>query len=156
MRWLWLLLLPVLLCAQVRGVGEKITERIINDQFDQPRKFGRQQWLVLTWDRSTTFIANQYFDQNKTLLKDGSAAMLVDTSTIPSGIFSMFVLPRLQAYDHPMLLSYDEAFNASLPYREGEMTVLSMKEGVIISIDFLADAAALRAFFKKAVSAATP
>lgn len=152
MRSLWLLLLPMMLFAQMLEVGDRIAERTIGDQFERPRTFGKQRWLVLTWDRETTGAANRYFDANRTLIDHGSAVMFVDTSTIPSGIFSMFVLPRLQAYEHPMLLSYDEAFNASLPYEEGKVTVLTMQEGKIASIDFVPDAAALAAFFAKALN----
>lgn len=146
----------MVLAAQMLQVGDTIHMRTVNDQFDQAHSVGGQQWLVLTWDRATTFAANRYFDHNDSLLAADSAAMIVDVSTIPSGIYSLFVLPRMQAYEHPILLSADKPFNASLPYRPGYVTLLRLQKGKITSIDFVEDEEALAAYFKAAIMSRAP
>ena len=138
MRFILLSLLPLYLIAQILAVGDKITPRILEDQFSKKHEVGSEKVWVLTWDKGTTRIANDYFEKDPSLLQRKEVAMIADFSTIPSGILSLFVMPRMQAYTrHSMLLSFDEKFNASLPYREGYLTVLYLEHGQIIKVEYV-------------------
>ncbi len=138
MRYLLLLLLPLVLVAQILAVGDKITPRQLEDQFEQKHQVGGEKLWVLTWDRETARIANDYFEKEPSALKAEKVAMTADFSTIPSGILSLFVMPRMQGYTkHRMLLSYDEQFNAILPYKEEHLTILHPDNTRITKIDYI-------------------
>ena len=137
MRLILLFILPLALLAQILAVGDKIEPRTLEDQFSKKHEVGSEKIWVLTWDKATTRIANDYFEKDPSLLISKEAAMIADFSTIPSGILSLFVMPRMQSYtNHAMLLSFDEAFNATLPYREGYITLLYLADGKIVKIDY--------------------
>lgn len=145
---LWMLLLPVWLCAAVLQEGSSVGKHRLTDQFERLHEVGDERYWVVTWDRATTHEANLLFAGRPELLADKNAAMLVDISQTPSGILSLFVLPRMQGYAHPVLLSSDEAFNLSLPYEEGMITVLKLRDGRVETVQFAADAAALGEMLK--------
>ena len=76
MRYLLLLLLPLAVVAQMLAVGDKITPRILEDQFEQKHQVGGEKLWVLTWDKETTRIANDYFDKEPSTLKAKKVAMI--------------------------------------------------------------------------------
>ena len=136
MRLLLLWVLPLLLVAEMLKVGDAITPMVINDQFDKPHGVGNEKLWVITWDRGTTRLANTFFDSHKKLLTDGTAALIVDVSQTPEGIMSLFVLPRMRSYEHRILLGYDAEANRRFPYKDGSVTVLTLKDGVITAVGF--------------------
>jgi hypothetical protein len=140
---LMLLLLPVLLFAEMLKVGDAIAPRTIEDQHGRAHIAGHEKVWVVTWDKATTRTANLFFDHHRELLEYNTTAMVADFSTIPSGILQMFVLPRMRNFVHPILLSYDESFNVTLPYRSGNVTVLRLDEGTITKIEYAEDEAGL-------------
>ncbi|MEA3372213.1 MAG: hypothetical protein U9Q62_00855 [Campylobacterota bacterium] len=138
-----LLFLPILLFAEMLGVGDRVTPLSVKDQFEKSYKIGSELCWVITWDQATTRHANNYFGKDPSLLDQNLTRMIVDVSQTPSGIMRLFVLPKMRSYGHPILLSYDEAYNFKLPYREDHITILSLDNGVIDSIDFAPDERAL-------------
>lgn len=142
MRFL-VLLLPLFLLAEMLKIGDTIASRTISDQYGRPHAAGHEKVWVVTWDKVTTRTANLFFDRHRELLEQNATAMIADFSTIPSGILQMFVLPRMRNFAHPILLSYDEPFNATLPYRSGNLTVLRLDGGKITKIEFVEDEAGL-------------
>jgi len=138
MRYVLLFLLPLSLFAQMLTVGDRITPRILEDQFEQKHQVGSEKIWVLTWDKLTTRTANDYFEKEPSLLNSGKVAMIADFSTIPSGILSLFVMPRMQGYrNHSMLLSFDQQFNLTLPYKEGHLTILHLDKTEIKKIEYI-------------------
>jgi hypothetical protein len=140
---LLLLLLPLLLSAEMLKVGDSVASMKIEDQFGKSHKVGKESFWVVTWDKMTTRRANRFFDGHRELIAQGDAAMIVDVSQTPSGILSLFVLPRMRSYDHTILMSHDAAYNRDIPYEEEQITVLQLKAGKIAAIGFAADEAAL-------------
>ena len=138
-----LLLLPFLLTAQMLQVGDKITPAILEDQYETEHKIGNERCWIITWDKENTHMVNTYFESHPDMLKTQNGAMLVDTSQIPSAIFSLFVKPRFKDYKHPVLLSFDTEYNRALPYKEGSVTLLELHQGEIQTIRYIEDEAAL-------------
>ena len=130
------LMVPVWLFAGVLSVGESVTPMVIHDQFDAPHGVGNEKVWVITWDKMTTRYANTFFDAHPELIAEGKAALIVDVSQTPEGIMSLFVLPRMRSYDHPILLSYDAEANRRFPYEEERVTVLELDGGKITAIRF--------------------
>jgi hypothetical protein len=129
-----MLLFSLLLSAKMLEVGERVESVTLTSQHDQKVKLVEAGVWVIGWDKETTALANEYFYKHK-IKKDQN--MLVDVSQIPSGIFSMFVAPKMKRFSHPILLSYDEAYNLTLPYKDGFVTLLSLKDAKIEAIYFV-------------------
>ncbi len=134
MKTLFLLLFSLLLSAQMLEVGEKVQSVALTSQHDQEIKLTENGFWIIGWDKETTALANEYFYKH-TMKTDQN--MIVDVSQIPSGIFSMFVAPKMQRFSHPILLSYDEAYNLTLPYKDGYVTLLKLQDATIEAIYFV-------------------
>jgi len=145
---LLLLLFPFALYAQMLQVGDRLDEAVLSDQFEKMHTIKDQMRIVVSWDKATTRLANLYFAEHAQLL-DKSTSLIVDVSQTPSGIMSLFVMPRMRSYSHPILLSYDEGYNRKLPYKEAAVTVLQLEKGKVLSIRFAEDETALDAALKE-------
>jgi hypothetical protein len=148
MRFL-LLLLPLFLTAETLIVGDVITPITFPDQHEKQHTVGHESVWVVTWDKMTTRHANLLFKAKPELLGDGQVAMIVDVSQTPSGIMNLFVLPRMRSYGHRILLGYDAAYNRSIPYREGAITVLYLSDGKVLEVAFAEDGEALLGLLSK-------
>ena len=141
---LLLLLMPLLLAAEMLRVGDAVRPMTLEDQFGKFHRVGNEQAWVVTWDKSTTRLANLFFEQHPALLEQNRTALIVDVSQTPSGIMSLFVMPRMRSYGHTILMGCDEAYNRTLPYSEGAVTILRLRDGAISEVLFAEDEAALR------------
>ena len=142
MRLLFLLL-PFLLAADTLRVGDAVATMQLEDQNGRSHTVGREAFWVVTWDKMTTRHANGFFEAHRGLIDRGEAAMIVDVSQTPSGIMSLFVLPRMRSYEHTILLSYDAEYNRDIPYEEEKITVLRLEKGKIAAVGFAENEAAL-------------
>lgn len=143
-----LLFLPLLLMAQMLEVGDKVTPLTLDDQFDKPYTIAHERIWVITWDKTTTRHANDFFVKQPLSKRAKEKVMIVDVSQTPEGILQMFVLPRMRSHEHPILLSYDAEYNIRLPYKEAHITVLHLDDGEIERIDFAEDERALAEVFR--------
>jgi hypothetical protein len=141
-----LLFLPLFLLADMLHVKDEITPISLKDQFEQVHKIGHESFWIIAWDKETTREANLFIEKYPDVLKKYQAVLIVDVSQVPSGIFSLFVKPRMENYTHPILLSFDTKYNVRLPYQEGKVTLIRLKNKKITAIDFADDAAMLRTF----------
>jgi hypothetical protein len=137
------LFLPLILAAEMLKVGDTITPLTLKDQFGKDHHIGSEKAWIVTWDKMTTRHANRFFAAHPDLWEHNTTALIVDVSQTPSGIMNLFVLPRMRSYDHPVLLSYDEKYNITLPYEEEQITVLLLQNGRIGKILFAEDEARL-------------
>lgn len=144
MRFIFLLL-PLFLSAQILKVADSFDVHAFNDQNETECYIKENQQLVISWDKETTALANEYFAKHGELIKENKVSLLVDLSQAPQGILSLFILPRLRSYNHTILLSYDEVFNRTLPYKEGFLTLLSLKAFKLSGIAFVDDFKGLEA-----------
>lgn len=142
MRFL-LLIIPFILAAEILKVGDTITPMMLKDQFDKEHRIGGEKVWVITWDKMTTRYANRFFADHPAVAEQNTTAMIVDVSQTPSGIMTMFVLPRMRSYDHPILLGFNEQYNVTLPYKEEHLTVLFLQHGRIEKIFYAKDEADL-------------
>ncbi|MDX1295783.1 MAG: hypothetical protein R3302_05940 [Sulfurimonadaceae bacterium] len=138
-----LLLLPLLLTAETLMVGDVITPIDFPDQREKQHTVGHESVWVVTWDKMTTRHANLLFQAKPQLLREGQVAMIVDVSQTPSGIMNLFVLPRMRSYKHRILLGYDAAYNRSIPYSDGAITVLYLSDGKVLEVAYAEDGEAL-------------
>ncbi len=143
----WILVIPAIIIAQTLSLGSKISALELEDQFGVKHVLGSERLWLLAWDKETTRLANRYIDAHKSFLQTHNAALVVDVSQVPSGIFSLFVKPRMQSYEHPILLSFDAKYNQQLPYQEGCVTLLELQNQTVSSVRFACNEAQLAATF---------
>ncbi|MBU1928123.1 hypothetical protein KKG77_03895 [bacterium] len=133
MKKLFYLFLPLLLSAQMLQVGDFTKPIELVSQHEKKILLLKDGVWVIAWDKESTRLANKYFEA---FGMRSDTQMLVDISQVPSGILNLFVLPRMRDYKHEILLSYDEAYNLTLPYAEGAVTVLHLRDAKVEQIDF--------------------
>jgi hypothetical protein len=133
MKKLFYLFLPLLLSAQMLQVGDYAKPVELISQHEKKISLVKDGIWVISWDKESTKVANRYFEEYGI---NENTQMLVDVSQVPSGILSLFVLPRMRDYKHEILLSYDEVYNLTLPYEENAVTILHLKDGKVEQIDF--------------------
>lgn len=133
MKKLLLLFLPLLMYAKMLQVGESVQIVELISQHEKKSTLLRDGIWVVTWDKESTRRANSYFEKFD---MSGKIQMIVDVSQVPSGILNLFVLPRMRGYKHEILLSYDEAYNLTLPYQEGALTIMHIRDAKVTQIDF--------------------
>ena len=104
-----------------------------SDSAAEEVQLNTQKYLLISYDKATTRTANQFLEKKTVEGLD----LVVDVSQTPSGIMSLFVLPRMREYKHNILLSYSEEYNLLLPYKEDAVTLLTLENRKIIKIEFM-------------------
>ena len=137
MKALFLLFLPLYILADSLHIGDTIVPIILNDQFDKSHTLGNENVWLIGWDKQTTALANAYASNHRAFLDSNKYIVYVDMSVVPLGIYSLFVKPKMKKYTHAIMQSFDEAYNKTLPYKEGHVTVLHVKERRVVSISFI-------------------
>ncbi|WP_415397674.1 hypothetical protein [Sulfurimonas sp. CS5] len=141
----FLLLLPLLLNAQMLQVGDNVTPIKLISQHDKEYTLVKNGIWIIAWDKTTTKMLNQYFDEHK---MPENLNIIVDTSQIPSGIFSFFVRPSMKNYKHSILLSFDEKYNLTLPFKEDMITLLYIEKTKVKKIIYIKNIEELEKTFK--------
>lgn len=128
------LMVPWLLCAQMLRVGDVMAPKVFEDQFGKSHEVAQPlRWVA--WDKAQTAMLKEFFEAHPQLY--ARSAFIVDVSQVPSGIWSLFVKPSLKSYPRPILLSFDEVYNRTLPYKEGYITLLEINASKIAAIRFI-------------------
>lgn len=126
-------------------VGDAVILKEISSQHEKKHKLISDGMWVVTWDKESTHIANEYFKLHGMRANQN---LLVDVSQVPSGIMTLFVLPKMRRYEHEILLSEDEAYNLTLPYKEGYLTLLHIENARVKEILYAQDAKELEELLK--------
>lgn len=145
MKTLFLLFLPLLLLAKMLEVGDTANPIMLKSQHDKEYALVKDGMWIICWDKEQTSMANEYF---KTFHMPKKVNLIIDLSQAPAGILNLFILPRMRNYEHPILLSYDEVYNVTLPYKENHLTLLYLQESKIQKIEFIEDAQGLKKSFE--------
>ena len=126
-------------------VGDSINPIELKSQHDKKYTLVNDGIWIITWGKGTTRIANQYFDEHK---MPEDLNLIVDTSQIPSVLFSLFAKPSMKKYRHTILLSFDEKYNLTLPFKKDMITLLYIKDSRVKKITYIKDIDALEETFK--------
>lgn len=146
MKIIFLILsLALLLNAQMLKVGDSVNPIKLKSQYNKEYTLVKDGIWIITWDKATTRVANQYFDEHK---MPENLNLIVDTSEIPSLLFSLFAKPRMKRYRHPILISFDVKYNLTLPFKEDMLTLLYIKDSKIKKILYIKDIDELEETFK--------
>ncbi len=134
-----------MLNAQMLQVGDRVKQIKLKSQHDKVYTLVNNGIWIISWNKATTKIANRYFDEHK---MPDNMNLIVDTSEIPSGIFSLFARPKMKKYKHPILLSFDKRYNLTLPFKADIITLLYVKDTKVRKIIYIKNSQELEKVLK--------
>jgi len=146
LKTLLLLSLALLLSADILQLNSRTTPITLKSQHNQKQELLHNGIWIISSDKKRTKMVNEFFDNFE---KPNSVNLIMDTTRIPSFLFNLFVLPRIKKHKHQILLSHDKAYNSTLPYKKGYLTILHVKSKIVTKIQFLKNREDLEKFFQK-------
>ena len=130
------------------AAGQPFPAFTLEDQFEKPHTVGGQQLVLISFEREVSEKVNAFLGaQSKGFLQTHDAVYIADISAMPSLISKLFALPKMRDYGYPVLLNRNEDFAEKFDHQEGKLTVYRLKEGKIVSVEFI-DADKASALFK--------
>jgi hypothetical protein len=132
--------------AATWDTGERLPAVTFTDQFDEEHDLADCNGLVMfAPDRDSAEIVTSVMATADARRPDGQALCYVtDISGMPALITKMFALPAMRDYGYPVMLGRDAEATAMMPRRNGEVTLVTTRDGIVQQISYAADAQALR------------
>jgi hypothetical protein len=101
--------------------------------------------IIVSFEKETGALINGYLhEQDAAYLKEHSAVFIADISKMPSVITTMFAIPKLKKYKHPIHINYSEGFDTVVPAKEEMVTLLFVENAKIKEIRYVATKEELR------------
>ena len=106
--------------------------------------------IIASFEKETGAFVNAYLNErDAAYLKAHGAVFIADISKMPSVITTMFAIPKLKKYKHPIHINYSEGFDTVVPAQEEMVTLLFVENGKIKEIGYVATKEELRAAIEK-------
>jgi len=131
------------LTASTIGVGTPL-DKLNKFKYETPQ--GRDmrvskdiRLVIIAYEKDTGELVNSFLDtKNQYYLEKNKAVFIADIHKMPSIIATLFALPKLKKFKHPIYLHYDEEFSKDLPLKSDKVTLLEIKNGKIKRVNFIA------------------
>jgi len=130
----FLFLLPLLLNASVIKVGDTLISKTLESQYERKHQLVENGLWIISYNKDSSNTVNEYFTKHR-FKKDIS--FIVDAAQIPSILFTLFAKPKMKKYKYPILLSFDENYNLTLPKKEGFITILTIQNSMLKKIEYV-------------------
>jgi hypothetical protein len=146
-----LLLIPILFPAFVSAasleIGAPMPVLTLKDQHDTARTIdANTRLLIFSAEREVSaLVETALADQTTDSLSAAGIQYVSDISAMPGMVTSMIALPKMRKRPYPMLLGRKAEETAMLPREPGKATLVASDGGSIRSVQFIGDAASLRA-----------
>ncbi len=120
------------------------------NQFEEPVSIPKDtQLLIISFEKETGDFVNDYLDTKEPLyLLAQHAVFIADINRMPSIITSLFALPKLQKYKHPIYLHYEDQFENYIPYKEEQLILVHIKDEKVHSISYISTLKELKEVLK--------
>ncbi len=131
-----------LFAAETLGVGTHLN-KLKPYKYENQHKYPMQipsatKLVIVSFEKDTGALVNDYLDTKKSsYIVDHNAVFIADINRMPSIITTMFALPKMQKYKHPIYLHYEDQFENFVPHKEGKLTILRIKDEKVDSIDYI-------------------
>jgi len=133
------LLLGTALFAKIK-VGENFPTLTLVDQFNtkiEVKKEGTTK-LILSFEKDVSSAIKDFLDtKEKNYLANNNIIYISDISSIPSFIVSLFAIPKMKKFDFRIALIYDKKESKVLVREKEKITLVSIKDNNITSIEFV-------------------
>jgi hypothetical protein len=142
-----LLLLPALVTAAPLDTGTSMPVLTLKDQHDTPRTIDADtRLLIFSAERDVSaLVETALADQTADSLSAAGIQYVSDISAMPGMVTTMIALPKMRKRPYPMLLGREAEETAMLPREPGKVTLIRSEGGTITGVQFIDDAATLRA-----------
>lgn len=143
-----ILIVPLLssfLLAQNIEIGSDVSLDTLTSQHDKKQTLVANGTWIFAIDKQNTKMLNNFFREFGI---PKNVSYIMDTTRIPSFLFSMFVMPGIKEYKHQILLSDDEEYNKKFPYKEDYITILHVEDKMVTSIKYVNTKEELKETFK--------
>jgi hypothetical protein len=119
----------------------------LKDQHDTTRTVdANTRLLIFSAEREVSVLVETALaDQTADSLSAAGIQYVSDISAMPGMVTSMIALPKMRKRPYPMLLARTAEETAMLPREPGKATLIASEGGSITSVQFIDDAASLRA-----------
>jgi hypothetical protein len=142
-----LLLLPAFVSAAPLDTGNPMPVLTLKDQNDITRTIDADtRLLIFSAERDVSaLVETALADQTAEALAAAGIQYVSDISGMPGMVTSMIALPKMRKRPYPMLLGREAEETAMLPRDPGKVTLIRSEGGTITGVQFIGDAATLRA-----------
>lgn len=134
--WLSLFLTFTFAWAEYK-VGERLDITTLNNQFDQNISIIKAKKVIVAFDKASYYDIDQFLATKPNFLKANSIAFINDLSAAPSSILKLFIKPSMKKKSYDILLLRDMEASKKLDFKEGKLTIYSLKNGKISKIEFI-------------------
>lgn len=132
-----MLLLPFGLCADALKEGMPIQAPTIKDQFEKNVSVTPQtKQIIIAYTKSQGDVMKAFLEANPNYLSENNALYLMDATTVPGIVMSMFMMPKFKKYTYAIGLLETEKDVAYFPKKEDRMTVITLDNLNVTAIDF--------------------
>lgn len=120
-------------------VGDEITLLEYETQKEEKVSISKEtRILIFTSEMEASKIAHEAFDKlGDEYLKQNKAVFISDIHKMPFLITKFVALPRMRKYPYSIFLIKDEGPGSIFPREKGKLTVISLSELKITSIQFV-------------------
>ena len=133
------LLLISTLFAELK-VGEAFPALTLVDQFDTKTEIQTKgsTTLLLSFEKDVSSSIKKYIDtKEKDFLTKNNIMYISDISSMPSFITSWLAIPKMKKFDFKISLINDEKEALFLDRKEGKVTVVTLKNNIIKTLNFV-------------------
>ncbi len=127
------------LSADLR-VGESFPKLTLVDQFDTKTEIQTTgtTTLIISFEKDVSSEIKSYLDtKEKDFLTHNHMMYISDISGMPSLITSWFAIPKMKKFTFKVSLINDEKEGILIDRKEGKVTVITLKDNTITSIEFV-------------------
>ncbi len=136
-KWLFAMLLPVSLLADVLQENGIFPNVKLKDQFEKEVVINAQtKQIIIAFTKAQGETMKAFLETNPNYLSDNNALYMMDATEVPSVIMSMFMMPKFKKYGYSVGLVEDKQTAQTLPKQNDKLTVLSLDNLRIMQIDF--------------------
>lgn len=140
------------LLANALEPGEKLAPWTLLDQHDQAYSLDNSTHILLVARDmdGAKLVKAALAQQPKGYLEARDAVFVADIQRMPALISKLFAIPAMRDYTYRVLLDRDGRVASRYSGQDGQVQWLQLQQGVLVSQQSFADAAALKAALEKA------
>ncbi|MEJ2611227.1 MAG: hypothetical protein P8179_14385 [Candidatus Thiodiazotropha sp.] len=135
---LLLFIYPSMTFSAPLEIGDNLLPLSLPDQYGNLHNLSDAHTILFAPDKETGELAHEQLQhENKTDMMAKGFWFISDISRMPGFVTRFFALPAMRKYPYFVLLGYKEAQTAWLPSKEGALTLMQIRSGKVIAIEYI-------------------
>ncbi len=120
-------------------VGHEVDFALLQDQFANPFPHAENMELLVFADdmAASRDVRDAMGRIDPDCYEQGKLVFIADVSGMPSLITRLIAIPKMRGYGFPVWLDYEGEATEALPVKEGHVSMVSVEDGAITSIDYV-------------------